>query len=302
MKKFTIISIIFIFISSCGISNEEKERVASVTCSIIKESNQFESSLRVQKINEAREKIELSPYLDGDNEIKRSLEFGTCELLVTNDESYFEKTSLLEETYLKEVAKLAADKKAEEERLASQKKAEENRLAAEKKKLAAQKKAEEKRLSLELEAEKARKKAELLAEYNSNKELIKTQAEEACMQIDVAEGTILIFESFGYISDEEKNEMKIKHLKSITEDVPDNIILTAILFAGFRNDTNMIKEKGMSRLSGTKKRGFQCLDAALPKSCEAIMELPIVYKYFPDKKETEILEISENIKECSRLM
>jgi len=302
MKKLAITPIILILITSCGISNEEKERVASVTCSIIKESNQFESSLRVQKINEAREKIELSPYLDGDNEIKRSLEFGTCELLVTNDESYFEKTSLLEGTYLKEVARLAADKKAEEERLASEKKAEEEKLAAEKKKLAAQKKAEEKRLALELEAEKARKKARLLAEYSSNIELIKTQAKEACKELKLAEGTILIFENLRYTSEEEKNEIKTKYLKSITKDLPEEFILATILFAGYRNNTNSIIEKGISRLSGTQKRGIQCLDAALPKSCEAIMELPIAHKYFPNEKEAKILEVAENIAQCSELM
>lgn len=301
MKKLLALLLLF-GIVGCGPSSEEKERIAAVTCSIIKETKNFESSIRVEKINEAREKIKLPPYLDGDEEIIRSINFNTCELLVKNDESYFEKTNELEKSYLAELERLAAEKKAEEERLAAEKKAEEERLAAEMKRLAAEKKAEEERLAFELEAEKERRKAELLAEYNSNKELINTQSIQACKQLKVSEGTIRIKESHRYVSDEEKNEIKTKFLKSITEDVPDEYILGAVLFGEFRNNTDFIKEKGLSNLSPEKKRGVQCLDSALPKSCEAIMELPLVYKYFPDETEAEFLELSENVNQCSKLM
>jgi hypothetical protein len=290
MKKLLALLLLF-GIVGCGPSSDEKERIAAVTCSIIKETKNFESSVRVEKINKAREKIKLPPYLDGDEEIIRSLNFNTCELLVKNDESYFEKTNELEKYYL-----------AELERLATEKKAEEARLAAEMKRLAAEKKAEEERLAFELEAEKERRKAELLAEYNLNKELINTQSIKACEQLKVSEGTIRIKESHRYVSDEEKNEIKTKFLKSITEDVPDDYIFLAVLYGKFRNDTDFIKEKRLSNLSPEKKRGVQCLDSALPKSCEAIMELPLVYKYFPDETEAELLELSENVNQCSELM
>lgn len=105
-------------IVGCGQSYDEKERIAAVTCSIIKETNDFQSLERVEKINEAREKIKLPPYLDGDEEIIRSINFNTCELLVKNDKSYFEKTNELEKSYYAELERLAAEKKAEEERLA----------------------------------------------------------------------------------------------------------------------------------------------------------------------------------------
>ena len=128
MKKFLAL-LLLLGIVGCGPSSEEKERIAAVTCSIIKETKNFQSSERVEKINEAREKIKLPPYLDGDEEIIRSLNFNTCELLVKNDESYFEKTNQLEKLFYAELERLAAEKKAEEERLAAEKKAEEERLA-----------------------------------------------------------------------------------------------------------------------------------------------------------------------------
>ena len=117
MKKFLALLLLFGTVG-CGPSSDEKERIAAVTCSIIKETKNFESSVRVEKINEAREKIKLPPYLDGDEEIIRSINFNTCELLVKNDESYFEKTNELEKSYYAELERLAAEKKAEEERLA----------------------------------------------------------------------------------------------------------------------------------------------------------------------------------------
>ena len=103
MKK--ILSLFLVFgIVGCSPSVQEKERIASVTCSIIKETLDFQSSERVEKINEAREKIKLPPYLDGDEEILRSIEFNTCELLVKNDETYYEKTNQIEESF-KAIAK-----------------------------------------------------------------------------------------------------------------------------------------------------------------------------------------------------
>ena len=119
MKKLLALLLLFGTVG-CGPSSDEKERIAAVTCSIIKETKNFESSVRVEKINEAREKIKLPPYLDGDEEIIRSINFNTCELLVKNDESYFEKTNELEKSYYAELERLAAEKKAEEERLAAE--------------------------------------------------------------------------------------------------------------------------------------------------------------------------------------
>lgn len=52
IKKLLAIFLLF-GIVGCGPSSDEKERIAAVTCSIIKETKNFESSVRVEKLNEA---------------------------------------------------------------------------------------------------------------------------------------------------------------------------------------------------------------------------------------------------------
>ena len=306
MKKFSILSIIFIFITSCGISNEEKERVASVTCSVIQETKDFESSLRVEKVNEAREKIKLPPYLDGDDEIKRSIKFNTCKLLITNDEFYFDKTNQLEKDFLKEQARLMEEQKAEKERIAAELRAEKERIAAEQKaekeRIAAEQKAEKERIALEQKIAMEKEKAKLLAEYNANKDNISTQALEACKNIKIVETVILIAETRKYVSDKEKKELKIDYLKSVAPNLSDDMAQLAVAYGGFRQDITSIKANGLSKLSAAKKRPVQCMDKILPPSCEAIMEIPLSLKYFPDKKSKEFADITEGMNECSDLM
>ena len=150
MKKLLAL-LLSLGIVGCGPSSDEMERIASVTCSIIKETNDFQSLERVEKINEAREKIKLPPYLDGDEEIIRSINFNTCELLVKNDKSYFEKTNELEKSYYAELERLAAEKKAEEERLATLAEQERERLGILKEQQRLKEKEELRKLQLEID-------------------------------------------------------------------------------------------------------------------------------------------------------
>ena len=75
-------------ISGCGMSLEEKERIAKVTCSIIGETRNMDSALRVEKVNEVRDQIGEEPFLAGDYVIKESVEFGICPELILNDPNY----------------------------------------------------------------------------------------------------------------------------------------------------------------------------------------------------------------------
>jgi hypothetical protein len=283
MKKLLALLLLF-GIVGCGPSAEEKERIASVTCSIIKETKNFESSIRVEKMNEAREKIKLPPYLDGDEEIKRSINFNTCELLVKNDKSYLEKTNQLEKDYLEEVARFEAEQKAEKERIAAEQKAEKERIAAE------QKIAEEK------ESERQ------IKEYTLNRKNIKAQAIKACENIKLTDAAILIIESRKYISNEDKKELKIKYLKSVAPNLPDEIAELAVGFGGYRQSITSLEVSGMSRLSAAKKRPIQCMDQVLPPTCEEIMEIPLSYKYFPKERSKKFLELSEGMTKCSELI
>ena len=74
-----------IFLSGCGPSQEEKKAVAAVTCAVMAETRNMDAAIRVEKMNEAREKVGGEPFLDGDDKIKESLEFGLCQELVLNE-------------------------------------------------------------------------------------------------------------------------------------------------------------------------------------------------------------------------
>ena len=84
MKKLSIIISIFVLFS-CGMPQGEKEKIALVTCSIISETKNMDAALRVEKINDAREKLGEEPYLLGDLLIRSAVKKGLCKELVLNE-------------------------------------------------------------------------------------------------------------------------------------------------------------------------------------------------------------------------
>ncbi len=126
MRPFIIVTMLFL--SACGQSQEEKQNIAKVTCSIMAETRNMDGAIRVEKLNDARMKIGGEPFLDGDDAIKLSLTFGLCELLVLNDPEY---DSVISER----IAEAAALKKKHYDEImaeaaARQKKKEESRISA----------------------------------------------------------------------------------------------------------------------------------------------------------------------------
>jgi len=85
MNKLILILGSVLIISGCGPSQEEREKVAAVTCSIMGETRNMDAAVRVEKMNEARDKIGGEPFLRGDDAIKEALEFGLCQELVLNE-------------------------------------------------------------------------------------------------------------------------------------------------------------------------------------------------------------------------
>ena len=119
-----ILFVLSLFVlASCGPSTEEKINIAAVTCSIMGETRNMDAAVRVEKMNDAREKIGGESFLRGDDTIKESFEWGLCQELVLN-ENYGESLQILK------------DAKRERERIAAEKRAEENRIAAEKQRIA----------------------------------------------------------------------------------------------------------------------------------------------------------------------
>ena len=117
-----------VLLIGCGMSNEEKQRVAMVACAEMKETIQIQGLERVRTMNAVREKIGGEPYLKGDDEIKRSIEWDTCTLLALDAPEYEVTTNNNEESYRlaqKEIAEeMARKREAELEEMARKREAE----------------------------------------------------------------------------------------------------------------------------------------------------------------------------------
>ena len=106
----------------CGMSDEEKANVAAVTCSVMGETRNMDSAIRVREINTAREKIGEAPYLDGDEGIKQSFEFGLCEELVLNDPEYDQKSRVVAEVNARvQMARIEAEQGGRETKKSAEK-------------------------------------------------------------------------------------------------------------------------------------------------------------------------------------
>ena len=155
MKKLSVLLCV-VLLTSCGPSQEEKQaaemerqrvekqaseklakekanRTAAVTCAIMAESRNMDASIRVEKLNEARDKIGGEPFLDGDDAIKEAFKYDLCQELVLN-ETYNQSLQYLKEAE-RERERIAAEKREEEQKLAAEK----QRIAAEKQRIAAEK-------------------------------------------------------------------------------------------------------------------------------------------------------------------
>ena len=173
MKKIIFFLLIF-SLFGCGLSDKEKDNIADITCAIMVETRNMDSSIRVKEINRARKELGEEPYLDGDRGIVESFRYDLCSELVKNDKNYYNQINSLKErervaeAQRLEKERIAAAKKAERERIAAAKKAERERIAAAKKaereRIAAEEKAERERLAAAKKAERERIAAEEKAE------------------------------------------------------------------------------------------------------------------------------------------
>jgi len=181
-----------IFLTACGPSQEEKrqveieqqrieqeaseqlakekaDRVAAVTCSIMGETRNMDSAVRVRELNDAREKIGGEPFLGGDSAIKQSFEYGLCRELVLNDPDYFGKLNKaleIERTRLK-AERLERETRKEAERYERETRKEAERLALEAREKAAK-----------IEREKQEENARIAREKRKESLKIKREADK----------------------------------------------------------------------------------------------------------------------------
>lgn len=272
MSKLKLLPVIFpvllLSINSCGVSNEEKERVAAVTCSVIEESIMLDASFRVEKMNDAREKLKLPPFLDGDEEIQRSIKFDTCKMLVLNDANYKQKTDMLESDFNIELIRLAKEKAEREAE------------------------AERKRLEALAEAEKIRKE-NLMAEYEENKDEISKKSDDICLSVKYSDAMWAVQQviSGNVVSEDKKEKVLIKPL--LDEGVSEVIAKEIIAAVDIWHILNKKKEE-----DSLKGKMLNCMYDALPKECSTIPKIALEQKYFPERLD-ELIKIQEAADECS---
>jgi hypothetical protein len=63
--------VIALLLAGCEMSQEEKNSVAAITCSVMSETRNMDGAVRVRDMNDAREKIGGEPFLRGDDAIKK---------------------------------------------------------------------------------------------------------------------------------------------------------------------------------------------------------------------------------------
>lgn len=206
-------------------SVEEQQRNAVVACAEMKETLEIQGAARVKLVNEVREKIGGEPYTLGDEEIKRSIRWGTCEQLVLNDPTYNTLTDSIEEQY-----------HAEQERLAKEQKAE--------------------RLRLEKEQEAA-----LKAEFQAKEGKLKEEAQNLRMKF-AAKGLSLVMGGLsggGY--ERASDETKIKSYAQVFVEEAGLSQSDAISIAGLaymRQEVDRQKNDGMTNRFG------RCVDKVIP--------------------------------------
>ena len=89
MKNYLVLFLTLTLIA-CGPSQDEKEKIAAVSCAVMSETRNMDAAIRVREMNAAREKIGGEPFLRGDDAIKEALEYGLCDELVLSGVIYDE--------------------------------------------------------------------------------------------------------------------------------------------------------------------------------------------------------------------
>ncbi|MDA9282471.1 hypothetical protein N9P68_01005 [Pseudomonadales bacterium] len=95
MKNYLVLFLTLTLIA-CGPSQDEKEKIAAVSCSIMGATRNMDAADRIREMNATREKIGGEPFLRGDYAIKEAFKYGLCEELML-DASYDESLGVLKD-------------------------------------------------------------------------------------------------------------------------------------------------------------------------------------------------------------
>jgi hypothetical protein len=123
IKSFLTLSLVVAILSSCGVSQQDKEEIATITCNVIKSTRNMDAAFRIKEINLAREQMGEERFLGTDDGILHAIEHDLCELLVMNDSAYYVKLNEIfeQERLEREEKRIAAEKeRLEQERIAAE--------------------------------------------------------------------------------------------------------------------------------------------------------------------------------------
>ena len=95
--------------------------IAAVACSVMGETRNMDSAVRVREMNAARVEIGEQPFLDGDEAIKEAFEYGLCESLVKNESTYPTMLAEMKRIEREAIAARQQREREEAERLAREK-------------------------------------------------------------------------------------------------------------------------------------------------------------------------------------
>jgi hypothetical protein len=87
MKK-SLVLLGALTLAGCGMTDGERQNIADVTCTILKNTSDQDSLVRIREVNVAREKLGESGYLGEDAGIIEAIEYGVCDELVLNYPGY----------------------------------------------------------------------------------------------------------------------------------------------------------------------------------------------------------------------
>ena len=99
-------TLLFILLVSCGMSDEERLEIATITCNVMAESRNMDAAFRIKELNSARELLGENRYLEGDDVIKEAFQFDLCTELVLNDPKFDSILESKKETYLVELKRV----------------------------------------------------------------------------------------------------------------------------------------------------------------------------------------------------
>jgi hypothetical protein len=113
-KDFLIFFIAGILVSGCGLSQEEKEEIAIISCNVMGASRPMDRSFRIKEINEARKILGEKGFLLSDDAIKESFEYGLCNELVLNAPDYEDMLAAVK-VFAQETARIESELREENE-------------------------------------------------------------------------------------------------------------------------------------------------------------------------------------------